>query len=116
MENDGTVRITLKDVYQQTQSLEKTLSDSMSSLNLTMQDIRGHIDSQDKRNTSADQLHAEHGARITAMEAMLQQAQPVQLGARVTSLERFRYTFLGAIVTLQAAVGLVEYLVLHHGK
>ena len=124
VDSDGQVRITLKDVYQQTQSLEKTfgdrtvsleksLSDSLASINLTMQDIRGHIDSQDKRNTSADQLHTEHGTRLTAVEAVLAQSQPVQLGERVTSLERFKFTLLGAIVALQAVFGAVEYLIVH---
>jgi hypothetical protein len=127
-ENDGTVRITLKDVYQQTQSLEKTfgdrtvqlersLSDSMNSLNLTMQDIRLHIDTQDKRNASDDQLHSDYSRRLSSLEGVVQQVQPVSSHAeydnRLQSLERFKYVLIGAMIALQAVVGLAEYLLLH---
>ena len=100
------------------QSLEKSLGDSMGALNLTLQQIKGYIDGQDKRNTAADQLHAEHGTRITAMEATLNQAQPVATKAdtevRLRSLERFKYTLLGAVVVVNAAAGFIEYLATHH--
>lgn len=113
MDTEGTVRITLKDVYQQTQSLEKSLSDSLATLNLTMTQIKSHIAGQDTRNAAADQIHAEHGIRLTTIEAIVAQAQPVQLGARVASLEKFKYLLLGAIIVLQAAIGVAEYLLAH---
>ena len=117
--DDGLVRITLKDVYQQTQSLEKSLSDSLSALNLTMTQIKAHIDGQDRRNTAADQLHVEHGARLTAVEGILQQAQPISTKAdveiRLRSLERFKYTLLGAVIVINGAAAFIEYLLTHHG-
>ena len=117
MDTDGTVRITLKDVYQQTQSLEKSLSDSLATLNLTMTQIKSHIDSQDQRNTAADQLHVEHGARLSAIQTILDQAQPVTVQAdhetRLRSLERFKYTLFGAIVVINGAAAFIEYLLSH---
>jgi len=115
----GTVRITLKDVYQQTQSLEKSLYDSLATLNLTMTQIKSHIDSQDQRNAAADQLHVEHGTRLTTVEAILQQAQPITVHndqeTRLRSLERFKYTLLGAVIVINAAAAYIEYLLTHHG-
>jgi hypothetical protein len=114
---DGTVRITLKDVYQQTQSLEKSLSESLSALNLTMTQIKSHIDGQDQRNAAADQLHVEHGARLTSLEATVNQAQPVKVQAdfeaRIRSLERFKFTLLGAVIVINGAAAFIEYLLTH---
>jgi hypothetical protein len=117
-DGDGTVRITLKDVYQQQQSLEKSLGDSLANLNLTMTQIKSHIDNQDQRNVAADQLHAEHGARIAAMQTILDQAQPVvtktDFETRIRSLERFKYMLLGSVVVINIALGVIEYLLTHH--
>ena len=118
MDSDGQVRITLKDVYQQTQSLEKSLGDALSALNLTMQQIKGHIEQLDSRNSAADQIHVEHAARIAQAESVLLTAQPVKTQAdhevRLRSLERFKYTLLGAVVVVNAAADWIFYLITRH--
>lgn len=113
----GEVRITLKDVYQQTQSLEKSLSDALGTLNLTMQQIKGHIEQLDSRNTAADLLHVEHGQRITAAEAALAKADlAIRLPdheVRLRSLERFKYTLFGAVIVVNGAADYLIYLLTH---
>jgi predicted component of type VI protein secretion system len=115
--DDGQVRITLKDVYQQTQQLEKSLSDSLAALNLTMTQIKAHIAAQDQRNTAADLLQAEHGTRLTAIEATLNQSQPVATHQdqenRIRSLERFKYMLLGAVIVVNTGAAYIEYLLRH---
>jgi len=117
MNGDGQVRITLKDVYQQTQSLEKSLGDALTTLNLTMQQIKSHIEALDTRNAAADLIHAEHAARLAAAESVLQQAQPVRTQqdheVRLRSLERFKYTLLGAVVVVNGAADWIFYLLAH---
>lgn len=117
-EATGEVRITLKDVYQQTQSLEKSLGDALSTLNLTMQQIKGHIEQLDNRNAAADQIHVEHAQRITATETALARADlAVRLPdheVRVRSLERFKYLLLGAVIVVNAAADWLVYLLTHH--
>ena len=118
MDSDGQVRITLKDVYQQTQSLEKSLSDALSTLNLTMQSIKGHIETLDTRNAAADQIHVEHAGRITKVESVLLAAQPEAMKTdfeiRIRSLERFKYTLFGAVIVVNAAAAYIEYLLIHN--
>lgn len=117
MDSDGQVRITLKDVYQQTQSLEKSLGDALSALNLTMQQIKGHIETLDSRNAAADQLHVEHAQRITTAETTLARADlAVRLPdheVRLRSLERFKYTLLGAVIVVNAAADWLFYVLSH---
>src|SRR5262244_3301201 len=111
MESDGQVRITLKDVYQQTQSLEKSLSDALSALNLTMQSIKSHIEQLDTRNAAADQIHVEHSARISGIQTIIDQAQPVatrtDFETRIRSLERFKFTLLGAVIVINGAAAFI---------
>lgn len=117
MDATGEVRITLKDVYQQTQSLEKSLGDALGTLNLTMQQIKGHIETLDSRNAAADQLHVEHAQRITLVETSLAKADlAVRLPdteVRVRALERFKYTLLGAVIVVNAAADWLFYLLSH---
>ena len=115
----GEVRITLKDVYQQTQSLEKSLSGSLGTLNLTMVAIQGHLGQLDTRNAAADQLNKEHGDRLTAAERILVAADlPVAMRdyeVRVRSLERFKWALMGALVLANGAAFIIEYLLTHKG-
>ena len=79
--------------------------------------IKGYIDQQDTRNAAADQLHVEHGARLAAAEAILQQSQPVAMNdfeIRMRSWERFKYTLLGAVVVVNALLGVIEDYATHH--
>ena len=118
MNGDGQVRITLKDVYQQTQSLEKSLGDALGTLNLTMQQIKGHIEQLDTRNSAADQLHVEHAQRIALVETALARADlAVRLPdteVRVRSLERFKYLLLGAVIVVNGAADWLIYLLTRH--
>lgn len=113
----GEVRITLKDVYQQTQSLEKSLGEALNNLNLTMQQVRSHIERLDSRNTAADLLHVEHGQRISAVETTLNKADlTVKLPdheTRVRSLERFKYMLFGAVVVVNGIADWVFYVISH---
>jgi len=117
-ERDGQVRITLKDVYQQTQSLERSLGDSLGALNLTLLGIRAHMEQLDSRNTAADELHREQSDRIRAAENVLSGANLATVlpdhEVRVRSLERFKYTLLGAVIVINGAAAYIEYLLTHH--
>ena len=119
MDGDGQVRITLKDVYQQTQSLEKSLGDALGALNLTMQSIKDHIGRLDSRNAAADQIHVEHAGRLTKIENVVLSAQPEathkDFEVRIRSLERFKYTLFGAVIVVNAAAAFIEYLLIHKG-
>lgn len=118
MSDDGTVQITLKDVYQQQQAIERTLSDSLNGLNLTMQQIRSHIEQLDTRNAAADQIHVEHASRLAKVESVIAEAQPVKTlegyGSRIASLEKFKYLLIGALIFINAIAVFVEYLLSHY--
>ena len=118
MEDGSHVTIGLKDVYQQVQSMEKTVADAFATLNLTMVSIKGHLEQLDTRNASADQIHVEHGQRIAAAETVLLTANlPAVLPdheTRVRGLERFKYMLLGAVILINGAAALIEYLLSRH--
>lgn len=118
-ESDGRVSITLKDVYQQTQSLEKSLGDSLATLNLTMVSIKSHLETLDSRNSAADELHREHSDRIRKLEIITDAANSKVTHAdyevRLRGLERFKYTLFGAIIIVNGAIGFIEYLLAHKG-
>jgi len=118
MTEPGTVTITLKDVYQQTQSLEKSLSGALTTLNLTMLSIKNHLEQLDSRNAAADELHREQSDRIRAAENVLSGANLATVlpdhEVRVRSLERFKYTLLGAVIVINGAAAYIEYLLTHH--
>lgn len=119
--NDGTgqVTITLKDVYQATQTLERSLSDSLGTLNLTMVSIKGHLEQLDTRNAAADELHKEQGERLRKLETAVESAKlPSTLPdyeVRLRALERFKYTLLGAVLVVNTLIALAEYALTHKG-
>lgn len=112
--SNGNVQITLKDVYQQTQSLERALSDSLGSLNLTMVSIKSHLETIDNRNSAADELHREQNDRIRKVEEIITAANLVtvipDVEVRLRTLERFKYTLVGALVLLNGMAVFIEYL------
>lgn len=118
MDDDGQLRFTIKDLYQQQQVLERTLADSLGALNVTLTAIRGHLEQVDTRNTAADQIHAEHAERIRATEQLVDRAGVATVipdhEVRMRSLERFRWTLLGAVIAINALATVIEYLATRH--
>lgn len=75
---NGEVRITLKDLYLAQKQYEgkladsdKRLSETFADLKLTLLGINNHLSTVDQRNAASDELHREHGRRLTEVERTL---------------------------------------------
>lgn len=76
--SNGEVRITIKDLYMAQRQYESRLADSdkklselMTDLRVTLIGIQTHIANVDTRNAAADELHREHGRRLSEMERVV---------------------------------------------
>lgn len=65
------LRITLKDLYQSQQTIDRRLAETFADLKVTLVKIQTHLDTVDQRNQAADELHREHGRRIGEVERVI---------------------------------------------
>lgn len=68
---NGGLRITLKDLYQSQQTIDRRLAETFADLKITLAKIQTHLDNVDQRNMAADELHREQGRRIGEIERMI---------------------------------------------
>lgn len=102
-EGDGSVRITLKDVYDSNQALTERVADSFAQLNLTLAHLTAHLDKIDQRNNAADQIHLEHSTRIRALEDA--QISSETIASTQGKSEAARKHAIGALITAGLTAG-----------
>lgn len=75
---DGEVRITIKDLFMAQKQYEdklvqsdKKLGEALSDLRITLIGISTHLQGLDQRNAAADELHREHGRRLSEVERII---------------------------------------------
>lgn len=88
-------QVTIGDLYRELVGMRGDLTRSLSKLEVI-----------ESRNSDADRLHADHEARIRAVEGAL----PSSLEGRIMALEKFRWQLVGALVVINVLAVVVEQL------
>ena len=111
---DGSVRITLKDVYETNQLLASQVASAFADLRVTLANLGHHLESIDARNGAADQLHSDMSRRLSELE----QAQVTGAAVRGyrDKAEQARKRSVGALVAsgISAAGVVASFVALLH--
>ena len=91
----------MADLYNAIMAIKTDLTRSLSKLEV-----------MESRNGDADRLHADHEARVRALE----NAVPSSLEMRIMALEKFRWQIAGALVVIQVLAVVIEYFLLSAKK
>ena len=114
--DDGTVRITLKDVYESNQVLTARVADAFSELKLTLAGISSHLQSVDQRNQAADEIHRDHSSRIRKLEDAQVSEDTVSQASKAGEQARVqvRWALVGALLAALGVAAQYAGLIPHH--
>lgn len=112
---DGEVRITIKDLYMAQKQYEgklvdsdKKLGEALGDLRITLISIQSHLQGLDTRNAAADELHREHGRRLSEVERVIDQSGVRSLREDRDAIVTELRTRLGNLETTTASTQAVE--------